>query len=91
MACLIGIGVYNACELVVLILVTFNRYKGVYFWSLLVAGIGVIPYCLGFLIKYFQLLDPDKDEGYVAVVLLCLGWYPMITVSNFSHKLGTMK
>jgi len=63
----------------VLIFVTFQKYHGLYFWSLVVAAFGIIPYSLGFLIKFFQLLNPGQDEGYVAVVLLTIGWYPMIT------------
>ena len=60
-----------------LALVTFRRYQGLYFWSLLVSAGGIIPYSVGFIVKFFRLLDPDRDEGYVAVVLLtvgCGGW-----------------
>jgi hypothetical protein len=46
---------------------------------MLIAAFGIIPYSLGFIIKFFQLLDPNKDVGYVAVVLLTIGWYPMVT------------
>ncbi len=62
-----------------LLFVTFQQYHGLYFWSLLVASIGIIPYSLGFLIKFFGLLDPDTNIGYVAVVLLTVGWYAMVT------------
>jgi hypothetical protein len=79
LAFLVGLALYNAIELIVLILVTFNKYKGLYFWSLIIAGAGVIPYSIAFLIKFFQLLDPNKDVGYVAVVMLTIGWYAMIT------------
>ncbi|KAF2650229.1 hypothetical protein K491DRAFT_707674 [Lophiostoma macrostomum CBS 122681] len=78
-AFLIGLALYNAVELMILVFITFNRYKGLYFWSLIVAGFGVIPYALGFLIKFFQLLDPNQNEGYLAVVFLTIGWYMMIT------------
>lgn len=78
-AFLIGLALYNAIELIVLILVTFQKYHGTYFWSLVVAGFGVMPYSLGFLIKFFQLLDPGKNVCYVAVVLLTVGWWMMVT------------
>ncbi|KAF2112838.1 hypothetical protein BDV96DRAFT_648476 [Lophiotrema nucula] len=78
-AFLIGLALYNAIELLLLVLVTFNKYRGLYFWSLVIAGIGIIPYALGFLIKFFQLLDPNSDQGYVAVVFLTIGWYMMVT------------
>lgn len=84
-AFLIGLSLYNALELIILIFVTFNKYQGVYFWSLIIAGIGVIPYSLGFLIKFFQLLDPAQNQGYVAVVFLTVGWYMMVTGMSISH------
>lgn len=70
---------YNAVELFILILVTFQRFHGLYFWSLVVSALGVILYAVGFLIKFFQLLNPNQDVGYVAVVLLTLGWYAMVS------------
>jgi hypothetical protein len=85
-AFLLGLALYNAIELIVLILVTFQRYHGLYFWSLVVATFGIIPYSLGFLIKFFQLLDPSRDVGYVAVFFLSIGWYPMVT-GHFSLSL----
>ncbi|KAL6708776.1 hypothetical protein ACN47E_002472 [Coniothyrium glycines] len=78
-AFLIGLALYNAIELLVLVFVTFQRFRGLYFWSLVISGFGIMPYSLGFLIKFFQLLDPGQDAGYVAVVLLTIGWYPMVT------------
>ncbi|KAJ4329642.1 hypothetical protein N0V87_010696 [Didymella glomerata] len=76
---LLGLSLYNAVELIILVLVTFQRYHGLYFWSLLIAGFGVLPYSLGFVIKFFQLLDPNSDPGYVAVVLLTIGWWTMVS------------
>lgn len=78
-ALLIGLSLYNALELLVLVFVTFQRFSGLYFWALVISGCGIIPYSLGFLIKFFQLLNPSEDEGYVAVVLLTIGWYTMVT------------
>ena len=89
-AFLLGLSLYNAIELIVLLFVTFQKYHGLYFWSLFVAAFGIIPYSLGFIIKFFQLLDPSQDEGYVAVVLLTIGWYPMITgkTNNLLYSVG---
>ncbi|KAL5114773.1 hypothetical protein ACEQ8H_007335 [Pleosporales sp. CAS-2024a] len=78
-AFLLGLALYNAIELIVLIFVTFQRFHGLYFWSMLIAAAGIIPYSLGFVIKFFQLLDPNRNIGYVAVVLLTVGWYAMVT------------
>jgi membrane protein required for beta-lactamase induction len=78
-AFLLGLSLYNAIELIVLALVTFQRYHGLYFWSLVISAFGIIPYALGFIIKFFRILDPSRNSGYVGVVLLTLGWWPMIT------------
>ncbi len=46
-ASLFGLAVYNAIELNVLVLVTFTKYAGVYFWSMLVASWGINLIVLG--------------------------------------------
>lgn len=84
---LLGLSLYNAVELIILVLVTFRRYHGLYFWSLLIAGFGVLPYSFGFVIKFFQLLDPNSDPGYVAVVLLTVGWWTMVS-GIYDPRLG---
>lgn len=78
-AFLLGLSLYNAIELIVIVFFTFQRYCGLYFWSLVISAFGIIPYSLGFLIKFFQLLDSERKEGYVAVIFLTIGWYLMIT------------
>jgi hypothetical protein len=76
MATFTGVAWYNAIELIVLIFVTFKKFRGLYFWSLLIsASCGVIPYSLGFLMKYFQL----TSATWLSVTLLTVGWYAMVT------------
>lgn len=78
----IGLALYNVIELTILVFVTFNRYKGLYFWSLLISSWGVVPYSLGFLIKFFRIGNPREGyEGptWAAVILLTIGWYSMVT------------
>lgn len=78
----IGLGLYNVIELTVLVFVTFQKYSGLYFWSLLVSSWGVVPYSLGFLIKFFRIGNPrEGHEGptWAAVILLTIGWYSMVT------------
>ena len=47
-----ALGLYNALELLLLIFTTFNKWRGLYFWSLTVSTLGVIAYCNGLLIEY---------------------------------------
>lgn len=75
----LGLALYNALELIILAFVTFQHYHGLYFWSLVISAFGIIPYSLGFIIKFFRLLDPNANVGYVAIVFLTIGWYTMVT------------
>ena len=73
----LGLAMYNVIELLVLIFGTFQRFRGLYFWSLVISGLGIIPYSLGFLFKYFSILTGSNRWG--AVFLLTIGWYPMVS------------
>lgn len=71
----IGLSCYNAAELVVLVPATFRRWRGLYFWSLLVSGcIGVVPYSIGFLLKFFT-----RTDSVLSVTVLTIGWWTMVT------------
>ncbi|EEH44220.1 uncharacterized protein PADG_00509 [Paracoccidioides brasiliensis Pb18] len=76
----LAIGWYNAIELCALVFIAFNTYRGLYFWSLLLTAlVGVVPYCIGFLLKFFELME----SIWLAVVLLSCGWWVMITGQSF--------
>lgn len=79
-ATLAGITWYNAFELVILIFVTFAQYRGLYFWSLFVSSaVGLIPYSLGFLLKFFNL----TTATWLPVTFLTIGWWAMVTGQSF--------
>ena len=69
---------YNALELILLILTTFRKYSGLYFWSLLIASVGIIPYTIGFMIEYFQLTAQLAGE-----IITTFGWPMMVTGQSF--------
>ncbi|KAI7027111.1 hypothetical protein D0867_00350 [Hortaea werneckii] len=72
-----GLAIYNSLELLSMLFLTFNRYAGLYFWSMFWAGVGIIPYALGFMLKFLNVLNGRLR--WIAVTLLTVGWYPMIT------------
>jgi hypothetical protein len=72
-----AIALYNTTELTALIFVTFKRRSGLYFWSLLLSTLGIIPYVVGLLLKLYSLI-PDRLV-YVAVALLAVGWQLLVT------------
>ena len=47
-----GLAIYNSLEIIVLTFMTFKRYQGVYFYSLLVASIGIVPYGIGNIVHF---------------------------------------
>jgi hypothetical protein len=49
-----GISISNALELLLLVVITFKKRKGLYFWSLLVTSFSILPYSIGFLIEYLR-------------------------------------
>jgi hypothetical protein len=68
------LALYNSLELLLLIFTTFKRYAGLYFWSLLVASAGVMPYSLGYLVVYFEL-----SYNWLGVAIDTIGWVMMIS------------
>jgi hypothetical protein len=68
------LALYNALELILLIFTTFQRWRGLYFWALIVASFGVIPYNVGFLVVFFQL-----TRQYVGFIIDSYGWITMVT------------
>ena len=77
---------YNVLELLILIFCTFQRYSGLYFWSLVISSTAIIPYCIAFICKFFNLID--GDARWISVVLLTIGWvseslsYPLLNSST---------
>ncbi|VTT80086.1 unnamed protein product [Fusarium fujikuroi] len=68
------LSLYNAIELLTLISLTFKRRSGLYFWSILIASFGIIPYCLGWLVVYF-----DLTHDYVGMIIETVGWVLVIS------------
>ncbi|KAL4914513.1 hypothetical protein BDW62DRAFT_190256 [Aspergillus aurantiobrunneus] len=65
---------YNSIELITLCLATFKRYHGPYFWSLLVSSCSLIVNTVGFILLFFV-----EVTDYLAVTVILLGWYCMVT------------
>ncbi|KAJ5281799.1 hypothetical protein N7478_007171 [Penicillium angulare] len=69
-----AIAIYNALELLVLVLMTFQRRKGLYFWSITLASFGLIPYSVGWTLVNFK---PSVD--YIGVTLDIIGWILVVS------------
>ncbi|OQU94772.1 hypothetical protein CLAIMM_01074 isoform 3 [Cladophialophora immunda] len=69
-----ALSLYNALELILLIFTTFAVYRGLYFWSLLVATTGLVPYVVGLILLYFQV-----TASVAGLVINNYGWWTAIT------------
>lgn len=74
-ACFLTISIYNFIELNFIILTTFKRRSGLYFWSFVSATWGIPPYAIGFLLKNFR----PATNSYIYVTLIIVGWWPLVT------------
>ncbi|KAF4992245.1 hypothetical protein FGRMN_7275 [Fusarium graminum] len=68
------LALYNACELFALIFTTLKHRHGLYFWSLLLTTLGVVPYVIGWLFGYFGLAGV-----YVSKSIAAVGWIMLIS------------
>jgi hypothetical protein len=55
---------YNSIEVLVLLFFVFKRYSGLYWWSLLINAISIVPYATGELV-----FDTSTLPAYVRKVL----------------------
>lgn len=71
------LAVYNAAELACMALLTFKHYRGMYFYSVLISALAIIPYTLGFSLDLLDVMD--GRARYAAITLITVGWWPMVT------------
>ncbi|KAJ9605188.1 hypothetical protein H2200_010578 [Cladophialophora chaetospira] len=69
-----ALSLYNALELLLLIFTTFTHYQGLYFWSLIVATSGLIPYAIGVILLFFRV-----TKSVAGLVINNYGWWTTIT------------
>ena len=63
-----GLAIYNACEIIATALFYFKHYRGLYFWSLLIAAWGIIPYSALFMMKFMNIITSSKWVTGLAVI-----------------------
>ncbi len=69
-----GVSLYNALELLLLIPITFKKWKGLYYWSLFISSLSVIPYSVGYLVEFFSV-----NHVLAGDVVNNIGWITMVT------------
>ncbi|KAL5357260.1 hypothetical protein BJX96DRAFT_10217 [Aspergillus floccosus] len=73
MACFTAIAWYNVVELFVMCFMTFKRYSGLYFWSLLIATACILPFSVAYFLIAFEIF-----VNYFTVTLVVIGWIGMV-------------
>ncbi|KAJ5885473.1 hypothetical protein N7495_009983 [Penicillium taxi] len=69
-----AVALYNAIELFILLFMTFQHYRGLYFWTMLLSvTLGLIPHSVGYILEFFAL-----SPLWVALVISTLGFYIMV-------------
>jgi hypothetical protein len=74
MAAFLAIALYNMVEVTFLIFAVFKQRRGLYFWSMLVATMGIGPHAIGFILKFFQVTKLDL----LSSAIVGLGWVTMV-------------
>ncbi|MCJ1404746.1 hypothetical protein MMC11_007972 [Xylographa trunciseda] len=65
-------------ELNITIFLTFKRYRGLYFWSLLISSWGCVLHALGFILKFLV-----GTSWWVPIPFIEIGWVGMVTGQSF--------
>lgn len=72
---ILGVSIYNCAELIPIILATFTRYNGLYFWSLVVSILGILMSNVSNLVSNFYPNPPRLQVGFIGL----FGWAFMVT------------
>ncbi|KAJ6140887.1 hypothetical protein N7497_011780 [Penicillium chrysogenum] len=71
---LFALACWNVLQILVSIINTFKRRRGLYFWSMVIATLGILVHALSTFLRYFALAP-----NFPMCVLICISWYSMVT------------
>ncbi|KOS37404.1 hypothetical protein ACN38_g11810 [Penicillium nordicum] len=71
---LFALACWNVLQILVSIFNTFKRRHGLYFWSMVIATLGILVHALSTFLRYFNLAP-----NFPMCVLICISWYSMVT------------
>ncbi|KAL6229561.1 hypothetical protein BDW75DRAFT_245607 [Aspergillus navahoensis] len=71
-AVFLGVSLFNSLELIVLVCWTFRQWRGLYFWSLLVSSVGIIPYVIGSILHNWNLVPLGASLPVVYLGFICI-------------------
>ncbi|RDW67469.1 uncharacterized protein DSM5745_09335 [Aspergillus mulundensis] len=71
-AVFLALGLFNSLELIVLVCWTFRQWRGLYFWSLLISSFGIIPYVIGSILHYWNIVPLPASLTVAYVGFICI-------------------
>ncbi|OQE10699.1 hypothetical protein PENFLA_c081G10136 [Penicillium flavigenum] len=71
---LFALACWNVLQILVSIFNIFKRRRGLYFWSMVIATLGILVHALSTFLRYFALAP-----NFPMCVLICISWYSMVT------------
>lgn len=84
LACCLSIATYNVIEISILIFTTFKRYRGLYFWSFVVAAWSILFHVAGHSLKLYRL--SSINLLYNTLILTgWIGWLCFVHVISFER------
>ncbi|KAJ5267696.1 hypothetical protein N7478_010504 [Penicillium angulare] len=69
-----SIGAYNALEIAIITFNAFDRYRGLYFWSMQVASWGIVLHSISAMVRFVS-----QASGLAMSIPFLLGWCAMVT------------
>ncbi|KAL1607618.1 hypothetical protein SLS60_002552 [Paraconiothyrium brasiliense] len=74
MGAFLSIALYNVIEISFLIFSVFKQWRGLYFWSCVIANCGIVPHAIGFILKFFQVTRLNL----LSSAIVGVGWVCMV-------------
>ncbi|KAL4901207.1 hypothetical protein BDW74DRAFT_182062 [Aspergillus multicolor] len=71
-AVFLALSLFNSLELIVLVCWTFRQWRGLYFWSLLISSIGIIPYVVGCILHYWNIVPLPASLTVAYIGFICI-------------------
>jgi hypothetical protein len=69
-----AVAVYNTFEILICLFSIFRKRRSLYFWSLLVATLGILIHSIAVLLRFYKLAP-----NFLMCVFVVLGWWAMVT------------
>ena len=71
---MLSIGAYNALETAIVTFNVFDKYRGLYFWSMQIASWGIVLHSISAMVRFV-----NQASGLAMSIPFLFGWYAIVT------------